>query len=356
MIDLAVRLHEMMKPYQGPRHTVVAFHLRDGKRNTVGFGSNETGALYDDLIFEIGSITKVFTAILLCVLIEEGKIDPSAPLSEMSGRLKNVPHWITPERLASHISGLPNIYVPLWKALFQQQPEGPYANFTRADLLGWLQNWRGSDPGINLRHSYSNLGYGLLGEAMAMMEGKTFAELLADKVIHPLGLHDTTGELSDAQRSRFMQPRYPSGTSAAPWTFDALAGAGVLRTSSRDIARFSKAVIRAIQTPETTLDCAIRRSTHPFFGLGPLGRMEPTAQCHGWLSVKRGNSEPALILANGGTAGSTCALYLCPERSQAISILSNNGVAANLWASAKLSWSNPLQQAQDLLVGSFCQT
>ncbi len=353
MADQALQLDEMMKPYKGPRHTVVASHLRDGRCDIVGSGPNETEAPWDDLIFEIGSITKVFTAILLCVLVEEGKIDPRAPLSEMSGTLKDVPHWITPERLVSHTSGLPNIYAPIWKALFQQQPEGPYANFTRADLLTWVRNWRGKDPGTNLRHGYSNLGYGLLGEAMAMMVGKTFAELLAAKVIHPFGLHDTTGKLSDAQRTRFMQPIYPSGKAATPWTFDALAGAGTLRSSARDLARFSGAVFRAFNAPETSLDRAIRRSTHPLFGLGSRGSMEPTAQCHGWLSVKRVNSEPTLVLANGGTAGSTCALYLCPERSQAVSILSNNGVAANLWASAKLSWSNPLQQAQDLLAGSF---
>lgn len=342
----------MMKPYQGAQHTVVAVHMRDGKRATVASGPNATEASWDDLIFEIGSITKVFTAILLCVLIEEGKIDPLAPLSEMSDTLKDVPHWITPERLASHTSGLPNIYGPLWKALFQQQPEGPYANFTRVDLLCWLQNWRGKDPGPNLRHSYSNLGYGLLGEAMAITAGEPFVELLANKVVRPLGLRDTTDKMRKEQYACFMQPRYPNGKPATPWTFDALAGAGALRSSARDLSRFSKAVIQAINAPETTLDCAILRSTQPLFGLGPRGNKEPTAQCYGWLSVKRDAMSPKIFLANGGTAGSTCTHYLCPDRAQAISVLSNNGIAANLWASTKLSWSNPLQQAKDILTGS----
>lgn len=108
----------MMRPYQGTQHTVVACHIRVGERNIIGSGPNKTEAPWEDLIFEIGSITKVFTAILLCVLIEAGKIDPNAPISEMSDTLKDVPHWITPERLACHTSGLPNIYIPLWKALF----------------------------------------------------------------------------------------------------------------------------------------------------------------------------------------------------------------------------------------------
>ncbi len=351
MTDQASQIRSIMELYEGPRHTVVAFHLRDSRCNIVGSGPNETRAPWDDLIFEIGSITKVFTAILLCVLVEEGRIDPCAPLAEMSDMFKDVPHSITAERLASHSSGLPNIYVPIWKALFQQQPEGPYANFTRTDLLGWLQKWRGNDRGTHLRHSYSNLGYGLLGEAMAIAMGEPFAQLLATKVIHPLGLCDTTGELSDEQHKRFMQPRYTNGRPATPWTFDALAGAGVLRSSARDLARFSDAVIRACNAPETPLDRAILRSTEPHIGLGPRGSIEPTAQCHGWLSVRQGITSPKIILANGGTAGSTCALYVCPDRAQAICVLSNNGVAANLWASTKLSWSSPVRHAKGILAG-----
>ncbi len=102
-------IRELMQPYQGPSHTVVAFNLKDGEYNIVGTGPNETRASWGDLVFEIGSITKVFTAILLCLQVEEGKIDPHAPVCEISDTLKYVPRWITPERLASHTSGLPNI-------------------------------------------------------------------------------------------------------------------------------------------------------------------------------------------------------------------------------------------------------
>jgi CubicO group peptidase (beta-lactamase class C family) len=342
----------MMKPYEGPQHTVVAFSQSDGKPQIIGSGPSETEAAIEDLIFEIGSITKVFTAILLCVLVEEGKIDPHAPLSEMSDALSEVPSWITPERLTSHTSGLPNIYVPIWKALFQQRPAGPYANFTRKDLLTWVRNWRGKDPEANLRHSYSNLGAGLLGEAMAMQAGRPFTELLAERVIHPIGLKDTTGHLDGTQRARSMQPRNAAGKPVMPWTFDALAGAGYLHSTARDLACFSDRVIQAINAPETVLDHAIGRSAKPIFGLGRGGREHPFAQCSGWLSAKPDKSGPSSLLANGGTAGSTCALYICSEKEKAVSILSNNGVAASLWASAKLSWSNPTRQAHDFFMAS----
>lgn len=352
MIAQASQLQAMMKPYQSAQHTVVAFHVKCGKRDIIGSGPNETGAPCEDLIFEIGSITKVFTAILLCVQVEDGKIDPDAPISEMSDTLTDVPHWITPARLASHTSGLPNFYVPLWKALLQQQPIGPYANFTRADLLDWLQKWRGKKPASNLRHRYSNLGFGLLGEAMAMQEGKQFSNLLAQKVIRPLGLSNTTGHLRDDQRPRFMQPRYTNGNAAEPWSFDALAGAGFLRSTPRDLARFSGAVIRALTAPETPLDRALERSTQPIFSLGHSGGTQPMVQCSGWISANGDGATPGMLFANGGTAGSTCALYISAEDEGAIGIMSNNGIAASLWASAKLGRSSPLRRAQDILSGS----
>ncbi|KMW59666.1 Beta-lactamase class C [Candidatus Rhodobacter oscarellae] len=339
----------MMKPYQGSRHTAVAVSLRNGTSQVVGSGPNQPDTQWEDLIFEIGSITKVFTGILLCVLVDEGKIDPRAPLSEVSDNLSDVPDWITPERLVSHTSGLPNIYVPIWRALFQQRPEGPYARFSREDLLTWLQDWRGNERAAGRCHSYSNLGFGLLGEAMALREATPFADLLARKVIRPLGMQDTSGHLQADQQVRFMQPRNTSGAPVMPWAFDALAGAGYLRSTVGDLACLSSRVIQAINAPETALDRAIKRSAVPIFGLGRGGGTQTLAQCSGWMRVKRNETSPGILFANGGTAGSTCALYICPENEGAIAITSNNGIATNLWSSAKLSWSNPLRQAQRIL-------
>lgn len=103
----------------------------------------------------------------------------------------------------------------------------------------------------------------------------------------------------------------------------------------------------ALDRPETTLDRAICRSGTPILGLGPRGVMEPLAQCSGWLSVTLEKTASAILYHDGGTAGSTSALYICPEKAAALAILSNNGVAAHLWASMKLSWSNQLRQAHD---------
>ena len=250
-IDLqSDQLRSMMRPYKGPQHSVVGMTFSKGHPRYLHTGRRPPDVAIENQIFEIGSITKVLTAILLCVLIEEGEVDPHAPLSEMSDVLSDVPAWITPERLISHTSGLPNLYIPIWKALFQQQPEGPYASFSRTDLLTWLAQWHGKDPRTNLRHRYSNLGFGLLGEAMAIQQSKPFEALLAKKVIEPIGLKDTFGDLDSDQQARFMQPRSTRGKGVNPWTFEALAGAGYLRSTARDLALFASRIVEASREPK----------------------------------------------------------------------------------------------------------
>jgi CubicO group peptidase (beta-lactamase class C family) len=337
----------MMRPYASAHSSVVAFGLHGEAAVFLHAGIRMTDVPPEDLIFEIGSITKVFTGILLCLFVEEGKIDPRAPLAELSEDLADVPTQLTPERLISHTSGLPNIYMPVWRAAITPMPEGPYAGFSRDDLSRWLRTWK-AKPARAPRHAYSNLGVGLVGEAMAMQAGRPFMDLLTEKVIAPLGLKDTTDHLGRDQQPRFAQPRDTKGRDVAPWTFRALAAAGCLRSSARDLARFSERVTQALSAPENTLDRAICRSAVPIAGLGRGGAMEPSAQCSGWIRTRTARTSPGILHASGGTAGSTCALYLCPEHRAACAILSNNGIAASLWGSMKLSRSNQSKQAEQL--------
>jgi len=163
-----------------------------------------------------------------------------------------------------------------------------------------------------------------------------------------MGLIDTTSDLTTSQQARFMQPFSARGKPVVPWTFQAMAGAGCLRSTARDMGRFSATVLRALANPKTPLDRAICRSAAPIVGLGFRGKFEPVAQCLGWLSIKQNPKAPRMLFHDGGTAGSTSVLYLCPEANAAVLILSNRGVAANLWASIKLGWSNPDRAMSEL--------
>lgn len=354
--DNTAQLRKMMAAYEGPQHSVVGMQLHEGRVQYLMvqpplIQPTPAPIAPEALLFEIGSITKVFTAILLCHLVEEGMVDPQAPLREMAPELAEVPDWITAERLSAHTSGLPRIHVPLWKALLRPLPADPYATFSRGDLLDWLHRWRHA-PACKaprkLRHGYSNLGVGLLGEALALRTGQPYLALLQDRLLNPLGLTDTGVKLSADQQRRFQQPRRPRGKPVPPWTFQAIAAAGCLRSTADDLARFAAAVINAHSAPDTPLDRAICRASQPVFGLGPKGNTTPVAQCSGWLQLQLDPTRPGYLFHDGATAGSTAALYICPEAGKACAILSNNGIAASLWQGLKLEGSNQRKQAAEL--------
>ena len=159
------RLRGMMRTYASPPAHCGGSGIREDYQWFIAAGAPPPATSAAHTIFEIGSITKVFTGILLCLMVEEGKVDPRAPLRHMAADLARVPGL-------DH-AGAPNyphqrparfLHAPL-KAMTRSWPEGPHAQFSRSDLLAWLDGWRGRAPGARSRHTYSNLGIGLIGEA-----------------------------------------------------------------------------------------------------------------------------------------------------------------------------------------------
>lgn len=342
-------LSGMLAPYTSPKHVVVAMSQTTGGIECSSTKIEEPVFPPEDLIFEIGSITKVFTSLLACVLAEEGKLDISAPLSELSADLSHVPEWITPLTLMSHTSGLPRIHVPLWKAILRPLPKDPYADFSRTDLIAWFHDQGEIKKPKQLSHWYSNFGFGLLGEALSMSEGKPYLELMNTHVIEPLGLRDTGIELSAEQGERFMHPRNTKGEKAVAWGWQAMAGAGGLRSTARDLTQLAKRMIASQETSETVLDRALARSTGGILNVTPRNKKNLTEQCHGWLRFQPAFQSPKMFYHDGGTAGSTCSLYVCPEAKASLVILSNNGIGANIWTSAKLNWANHPPKAHAFL-------
>ncbi len=283
------------------------------------------GAAKPDSIFEIGSTTKTFTGLMLAQMFEQGKIKLDEPVRELlpPGTVtKPDGAEITLLDLATRRSGLPRFP----GNLNFNVAENPYANYHAADLYAFLsKNGVAKAKQAGGLASYSDLGFGLLGQALANLVGVPFSDLLKQQIADPLGLKDTTIDLSPAQKLRFLP-----GTNgidhrlAHPLEFDAMAGAGAIRSTAGDMLIWLEANLHpenlkpAVDSKAaSTLSTALALS-HQLQGddIWPGMRIALA-----WLyQTNTGN-----YWHNGATAGFSSYVFFNPEGDYASVVLLNAG-------------------------------
>jgi len=255
-----------------------------------------------DTFFEIGSITKTFTGILLATLALEGLVGLEDPLRTLLPDTVSVPAFEGQEiklvHLATHTSGLPRLPDNMTPA----DPNNPYADYTEQQLFGFLSDYvLPRAPGS--KYEYSNLGAGLLGYALALRAGGTYEEVLRDHVLKPLGLDDTAVSLSAGQQSQFAQgyaPRHIGPVTLKPvaiphWEIPVLTAAGGLRSTMNDMLRFLAANLDPEQTPlaDALTDAQIPRNQ--IDATGSIGL--------GWHIFTDASLAGPMVWHNGGTGG-----------------------------------------------------
>jgi len=197
------------------------------------------GPVKEDSIFEIGSVSKTFTALILADMVEQKKVKLDEPVRELlpAGAVaKPEGKEITLLDLATQHSGLPRMPDNIKITNMQD----PYVNYHPADLYEYVGKHgvaKPADAGFN----YSNLGLGLLGQALANRAGATYPDLLKQLVTGPLKLADTTVRLSPEQEKRFVEGHNVQHQPVKPWNFDALAGAGAIRSTAGDMLTYLEA-------------------------------------------------------------------------------------------------------------------
>jgi len=203
------------------------------------FGGEAGKVSAERVIFEIGSISKVFTGILLAQAVREGELGLEDTLKmRLPASLQSaVIGAVTLRQLATHTSCLPRLPANM----DPDSMEDPYAGYGDEALFAYLASAElaGSLP---CEAAYSNLGFGLLGVVLERAYGKSWASLVGTKIADPLGMVDTVQELSKDQKVRFAAPS-AGFQEARPWTFQALAGAGALRSTLADMSRFADALL-----------------------------------------------------------------------------------------------------------------
>ncbi|MBW8860036.1 MAG: beta-lactamase family protein, partial [Caulobacter sp.] len=220
-------------------------------RRVIAAGLRDAGdprPLTGDTEFEIGSVTKVFTSLLLADMVRRGQValddpaarylPPGATLPVRNGRA------ITLIDLATHTSGLPRLPTNLAPA----NPSDPYADYDDAKLYAFLSGYV-LPRDIGATYEYSNLGAGLLGQLLARRAGTSYATLVQARIARPLGLKDTAIALSPEQTARLAVGHDAGLAPVGYWTLGSLAGAGALHSTANDLLTLVAAELGHVDTP-----------------------------------------------------------------------------------------------------------
>ncbi|ONI85822.1 hypothetical protein ALI144C_11935 [Actinosynnema sp. ALI-1.44] len=280
------------------------------------FRGREAYALRGDSIFQIGSITKTFTAVLLALT---GRVDD--PLSKHLPRRFPAPQGVTMAQLSSHTSGMP----PLPPGLLEDPDfdlRDPYARITEDFLIEALRKTTLVTP-PGTKYAYSNYGAGLLGLALT----RNYEALVRARITLPLGLNDTVLTLNPLQRRRKVQGYDAEGKATPDWRLPVIPGAGALYGTVNDLLRYMRAHVgEAPFWLRPALDLVQR----PRFDINPQAKVGL-----GWHMLTLPGGREATF-HDGGTGGFTSMAAFSRESRTGVAIIANKFNADLLTHAAEL--------------------
>lgn len=298
---------------------IVVGILENGRRRYISFGSAGAGRapIDEHTLFEIGSISKTFTGLLLADAVIRGEVRLDQPVSQLFPTGTTIPtrdgKVITLEHLSTHRSGLPRLPTNLAPA----NRADPYANYDVQRLTAFLAACVLSRaPGDSAE--YSNLGAGLLGQALALRASSpSWGALVERRITTPLGMRETFVDVPAALVSRMATGHDERIVPVSGWHFDALAGAGALRSTGADMLRYLAAELDSASGP---LVNAVVLGRTPRADFSPGTRI-----ALGWM-VSGPPSHP-VWWHDGATGGFRSFAAFDPARHVAIIVLANSANA-----------------------------
>ena len=293
-------------------------------RRVVAYGSlnqGDTRPLNGDTIFEIGSVTKVFTSLLLSDMVQRGEVALADPVAKYLPADATVPERggrvITLVDLSTHTSGLPR----LPSNLVPKDPANPYADYSAEQLYQFLSSYQLTRD-IGSQFEYSNLGGGLLGHALARRAGMDYEALVRSRIAVPLGMSSTGITLTPEMKARLALGHNDKLVVVPNWDFQVLAGCGALRSSVNDLLTFLAANLgykKSPLAPAMAAMLSVRRPTGTP-GTGEIGL--------GWLITKPSDDE--IVWHNGGTGGYRSFIGYDAKTRVGVVVLSNTFTAAGV--------------------------
>lgn len=277
-------------------------------------------------LFEIGSISKTFTATMLADAVLRGNVKLDDPINRYlpdsipALQKEGVP--VSLKTLSNHSSGLPRLPTNLFSA--KADMKNPYKHYDRQELMTYLKKAElKQKPGE--KTEYSNLGVGLLGTILEIVTKQSYEQLLSERITKPLGLRNTTVTLTDDQKNRFAQGYNDKAEAVSAWDLHTLVGAGGIRSTVNDMIVYLKAELG--NGPATPLTKAMTLTQQP------TSTTNGQSVGLGWFKGPSG-----WHWHNGKTGGYSSYAGFYPERKQAIVVLTNSTVDTDAMSVALTKW------------------
>jgi len=262
-------------------------------------------------IFEIGSITKVFTSTLLSELVIAKEISLDDPvISLLPFELDNLSENqsnITLKMLANHTSGLPRLPENIMPLLALDQSD-PYRSYNADKLYEYLKTDFETITPAGTKSAYSNIGAGFLGHLLTLKTKTSYEELLQQKIFKPLGMNNSTTILKNIPKHNLVKGLDPKGQEVSNWNFDVLAGAGAIKSNITDIEKFVRKHMDTSPVYDLTQQVTHTENKQLSMGLG-------------WHIINKGNQ--SILFHNGGTGGYRSCIVINKETQKAVIMLSN---------------------------------
>lgn len=289
-------------------------------------------------IYEIGSITKVFTATLLAQNVIDGKMKLDDPIKNYLPQEVKVPTHGTKEitlgNLSDHTSGLPRMPNNFHPA----NPKNPYADYTLDQLYSFLSGYELTRD-VGEQFEYSNLAQGLLGQILARQASMSYENLMVEKIASPLNMDETRITLNEQMKENLAYG-YSGGEQVENWDIPTLAGAGAIRSSTSDMLKFLAANLEPTKTPLSEALELTQQVRHNKAGEMRVGL--------GWMVAKSKNGDG--FWHNGGTGGYRTFIGFVKGLNMGVVVLTNSNTGADDIGAHLLDPDKPLKVVKPNLV------
>lgn len=301
--------------------------LKNGQYSYYGYGETAKGNRIipnQNTYFEIGSITKVYTAIAIVKMLEdEGKsIDTpiEAYLPADLPTLNRDGVELTFKHLLTHTSGLPYMPNNLGVSFYTNTAKG-WREYDNNKLFSALKSTRlAFEPFTDF--TYSNTAMGTLGVILERKYGKDYGDIIKEMILQALNLQATSAYFEETDLANWAKGYKSNGKESDYWiTLNALDGAGVLKSNASDMLKFAQA---NIELPKSPISNSLSLCQNIFTNIVRETNFDKTVNCLGWFSYQnKGINDETFLYHNGGTGGFNSELFINLERESGLVLLFN---------------------------------